>query len=49
MTTHRRLILREDDPQRLAEFFDRLAQETPTLLGYGKALLTFVDEHYHDE
>jgi hypothetical protein len=39
----------EDDPQRLAEFFDQLAREAPTLLAYEQALLTFVDDHYHDE
>lgn len=39
----------EDDPKRLAEFFDQLTREAPTLLGYGQTLLAFVDRHYRDE
>jgi hypothetical protein len=39
----------ENDPQRLADFFERLTRETPAVLSYAQALREFVDKHYRDD
>jgi hypothetical protein len=36
----------EDNPERLAEFFQQLAQEVPFLVAYANALEAFADRNY---